>query len=81
MFGSMALVIRLATVQRVIPDMALGRISAVLLTDEAAATLAGAVARPMLAAVVHIGGLAAIASLTIAAPAVLVVVLCRRRLR
>ncbi len=41
MTGSMSLVIPQTTLQRVIPDAALGRASAVFLTGEAAATLTG----------------------------------------
>src|SRR6185437_6165829 len=51
MFGSMALVIQQTTVQRLIPGPVLGRVSAVFLTGEAAATLAGSVAGPFLAQV------------------------------
>src|SRR6266567_7465568 len=43
MFGSMCEVIPLTAMQRVIPNAALGRVSSVFLTAEAAATLAGAV--------------------------------------
>ena len=46
MFGSMALVIPQTVMQRVVPNAVLGRISAVFLTGEAAATLAGAAAGP-----------------------------------
>ena len=49
MSGSMALVIPQTALQRVIPGAALGRVSAVFLTAEAAATLAGSVAGPFLA--------------------------------
>ena len=49
MSGSMALVIAQTALQRVIPGAALGRVSAVFLTAEAAATLAGSVAGPFLA--------------------------------
>jgi MFS family permease len=48
-FGSMSLVIPQTTVQRLIPGAVLGRVSAIFLTGEAAATLAGAVAGPFLA--------------------------------
>jgi MFS family permease len=63
MFGSMCLVIPLTATQRVIPNAVLGRVSAVFLTAEAAATLTGAVAGPFLAQAVHFTGLAATASL------------------
>ncbi len=62
MFGSMSLVIPQTAVQRVIPNAALGRVSAVFLTGEAAATLLGAVAGPFLAQAVHLAGIAAVAS-------------------
>jgi MFS family permease len=62
MFGSMSLVIPKTAVQRVIPNAALGRVSAVFLTGEAAATLVGAVAGPFLAQAVHLAGIAAVAS-------------------
>ncbi len=61
MFGSMSLVIPQTAVQRVIPNAALGRVSAVFLTGEAAATLVGAVAGPFLAQAVHLAGIAAVA--------------------
>jgi len=75
MFGSMSLVIPQTTVQRVIPNTALGRISAVFLAGEAAGTLAGAVAGPVLAQAAHLAGLAAIASSMTAVAAFLTVVL------
>jgi MFS family permease len=71
MSGSMALVIPQVTVQRAIPNAALGRISAVFLTGEAAATLAGAVAGPLLAESLGMTGLAATVSLATLAAAVL----------
>jgi predicted MFS family arabinose efflux permease len=45
--GSMSLAIAQTTMQRVTPNAALGRVSAVFLTAEAAATLAGAVVGPL----------------------------------
>jgi len=63
MFGSMALVIQQTTVQRLIPGPVLGRVSAVFLTGEAAATLAGSVAGPFLAQVTGLTVTAAAASL------------------
>ncbi|HYK32701.1 MAG TPA: MFS transporter [Streptosporangiaceae bacterium] len=75
LFGSMALVIMQTTIQRVIPNAALGRISAVFLTGEAAATLAGALAGPVLAQTIHLAGLAAAASLTTVLAAVLTMIL------
>jgi MFS family permease len=62
-FGSMCQVIPLTTMQRVIPNAMLGRVSAVFLAAEAAATLAGAVAGPFLAQAVHFTGVATVASL------------------
>jgi MFS family permease len=61
--GSMSLVIQQTTVQRVIPDAVLGRVSAVFVTGEAAATLAGSVAGPFLAQAAHLVAVAAAASL------------------
>ncbi len=63
MFGSMCEVVPLTAMQRVIPNAALGRVSSVFLTAEAAATLAGAVAGPFLAQAVHFTGVATAASL------------------
>jgi predicted MFS family arabinose efflux permease len=63
MFGSMSLVIPQTAVQRVIPNAVLGRISAVFLTGEAAASLVGAVAGPFLAQAVRLTGVADAASL------------------
>jgi MFS family permease len=63
LFGSMSLVIPQTAMQRVIPNAVLGRIAAVFLTGEAAATLIGAVAGPFLAQAEHLAGLAVIASL------------------
>jgi predicted MFS family arabinose efflux permease len=63
MFGSMSLVIPQTALQRVIPNAVLGRVSAVFLTGEAAATLIGAVAGPLLVQAAHLSGLATIASL------------------
>lgn len=48
-FGSMTLVTPQTALQRVVPNEALGRISAVFLSAEALATLVGAVAGPLLA--------------------------------
>ena len=65
-FGSMSLVIPQTTMQRLIPDAVLGRVSAIFLTCEAAATLVGAVAGPFLAQAAGASGLetvAAVASL------------------
>ena len=63
MTGSMSLVIPQTIVQRVIPNTALGRVSAVFLTGEAAATLIGAVAGPFLAQTAHLPAAATAASL------------------
>jgi predicted MFS family arabinose efflux permease len=75
MTGSMCLVIPHTTVQRVIPSAALGRVNAVFLTGEAAATLTGAVAGPILTQAIGLGGMAAAASLTTIAAAVLTALL------
>jgi predicted MFS family arabinose efflux permease len=71
MFGSMSLVIPQTAVQRVIPNAVLGRVSAVFLTGEAAATLVGAVAGPILTQEAHLSGVAAAAALVTLAAAVL----------
>jgi len=63
MFGSMTLVIPQTAMQRVIPNAVLGRVSAVFLTGEAAATLIGAVAGPFLAQAAHFSGVTTAASL------------------
>ena len=63
MTGSMSLVIPQTVMQRVIPHTALGRVSAVFLTSEAAATLAGAVSGPFLAQAAHLAAAATAASL------------------
>ncbi len=63
MFGSMSEVIPRTAMQRVIPNAVLGRVSAVFLAGEAAASLIGAVAGPFLAQAAHFGGVAAAASL------------------
>lgn len=62
-FGSMSLVIQQTVLQRVIPDAALGRVSAAFLTTEAAATLTGSVAGPFTAQAAHLTGAATAASL------------------
>jgi MFS family permease len=61
--GSMSLLIQQTTLQRVIPDAALGRVSAVFLTGEAAATLIGSVAGPFLAQAANLAAVATAASL------------------
>ena len=61
--GSMSLVIQQTTLQRVIADGVLGRVSAVFLTGEAAATLIGSVAGPFLAQAADLTAVAAAASL------------------
>ena len=71
MFGSMSLVIPQTAMQRAIPNAALGRVGAVFLTGQAAATLAGATAGPFLAQAVHLSGVAAVASLVTLGAAVL----------
>ena len=79
LFGSMSLVTTQTTIQRVIPNAALGRISAVFLAGEAAATLAGALASALLAQIIHLAGLATAASLTTVVAAVLSLILIPHR--
>lgn len=79
MFGSMSLVIPQTTVQRAIPNEALGRISSVFLTGEAAATLAGALAGPLLAQAIQIHGLATVASVVTGTGALLALVMMPAR--
>jgi predicted MFS family arabinose efflux permease len=62
-FGSMSVVVPQTTMQRVIPNAALGRVGAVFLTGEAAATLLGAAAGPFLAQAAHISAVGIAASL------------------
>ena len=71
MSGSMALAVQQTTLQRVIPGAVLGRVSAVFLTGEAAATVVGSVAGPFLAQAAHITALATAASLVTVGAAVL----------
>jgi len=61
--GSMSLVTVQTTLQRVIPNAMLGRVTAIFLTGEAAATLAGAVAGPFLAQLAGLRSVAVAASL------------------
>lgn len=61
--GSMALVVQQTTVQRLIPGAVLGRVSAVFLAGEAAATLAGSVAGPFVAQATGLTAAATVASL------------------
>jgi MFS family permease len=63
MCGSMSLIIQQTTLQRVIPDAVLGRVSAVFLTGAAAAALVGSAAGPFLAQATHLTGAATAASL------------------
>jgi predicted MFS family arabinose efflux permease len=63
MSGCVSLVIQQTTLQRVIPVAALGRVSAVFLAAEAAATLIGSVAGPFLAQAAHLTTVAAAAGL------------------
>ena len=63
MSGSMTLVVQQTVLQRVIPGAVLGRVSAVFLTAEAAATLIGSVAGPFLAQAANLTAAAAAASL------------------
>ena len=69
--GSMPLVIQQTALQRVIPGAVLGRVCAVFLAGEAAATLAGSVAGPFLAQAAGVAAAGAAASLvTLGAAAV-----------
>jgi MFS family permease len=61
--GCMSLVTQQTTLQRVIADAVLGRVSAVFLTGEAAATLIGSVAGPFLAQAANLAAVATVASL------------------
>ena len=63
LYGSMSLMIPQTAMQRVIPNAVLGRVGAVFLTGEAAATLLGAAAGPFLGQAVGLDGVAATASL------------------
>jgi MFS family permease len=71
MFGSMSQTIPLTMIQRAVPDGVLGRVCAVFLTCEAAATLIGSVAGPVLAQAARFAGLAAVASACTVVAAVL----------
>ena len=70
-FGSMSLVVPQTAMQRVIPNALLGRIGAVFLTGEAAATLGGAAAGPVLAQAAGLTATAAVAALVTLAAAAL----------
>jgi predicted MFS family arabinose efflux permease len=63
MAGSISLATAQTAVQRAIPNAVLGRVSAVFLTSEAAATLVGAVAGPFLAQAAHLTDVATAATL------------------
>jgi MFS family permease len=78
MFGSMSLVIPQTAMQRVIPNAVLGRVSAVFLTGEAAATLIGAVGGPFLAEATHFLGVATVASLVMLSAAALALLIVPR---
>jgi len=81
LFGSTCQVVPLTAMQRAIPDAILGRVGAVFLTAEAAATLTGAMAGPFLAQAVHFTGVAAVASLvTLSAAALTFLTVPRMRL-
>jgi MFS family permease len=71
LFGTMSEVIPQTAVQRVIPNAVLGRVSAVFLTGEAAATLVGAVVGPFLAQEARFTAVAIAASLVTFGAAVL----------
>jgi MFS family permease len=74
-FGSMSLVVSSTTMQRVIDNAVLGRVSAVFLTVESAASLLGAVGGPFLAQATGLSGVAIAASLVTLGAAALTVVL------
>jgi MFS family permease len=71
MFGSISLVIQQTALQRAVPGAVLGRVSAVYLTGEAAATLVGSVAGPFLAQAAGLRAVAVAASLVTVGAAVL----------
>ena len=75
LFGSMSLVVCQTTVQRVIPNAALGRVTAFFLTAEAAATLAGAIYGPFLAQLAQFTGVATVACVSTLSAAALAYVL------
>lgn len=78
MTGAVILSVPVATVQRVTGNEVLGRITAAFTTGGAAATLAGAVAGPVVAQAIQLTGAAvAAASVTLAAAAVALVVVPR----
>ena len=70
LFGSMTLVTPQTTLQRMVPNQTLGRVSAVFLTAEALATLIGALIGPVLAENLSIHTAMTIASLATAAGAI-----------
>jgi MFS family permease len=78
MFGSMSLVIPQTAMQRVIPNAVLGRVSAVFLTGEAAATLLGAATGPFLAQAAGLDAVAIVASLVTLGAAALTTLLVPR---
>jgi hypothetical protein len=75
MFGSMTLIVPQTTVQRVIPNALLGRVTAAFLAGEAAVTLAGATAGPFIAQAAGLTGVAAVASLVTLGAAALAVLI------
>jgi predicted MFS family arabinose efflux permease len=79
MSGSTSLVIQQTTLQRVTPGAVLGRVSAVFLTGEAAATLTGSVAGPFLAQAAHLAAVATAASLVTVSAAALAFLTMPRR--
>ena len=81
MAGSMALASVQTTIQRLIPDGLLGRVSAVFVGGEAAATLLGAATGPMIAQLAGIFPAAITASGVTLASAALAWPTARRRLR
>ena len=71
MFGSMSLVVPQTTLQRVVPNSVLGRVTSVFLAGEAAVTLAGSVAGPALARLAQTSGVAVASSAVTLTAAVL----------
>lgn len=74
-FGSMSLVVSSTTMQRVIANAVLGRVSAVFLTVQSAASLLGALGGPFLAQAAGLTGVAIAATLVTLGAAALTVLL------
>ncbi len=74
-FGSMSLVVSSTTMQRVIANAVLGRVSAVFLTVQSAASLLGALGGPFLAQAAGLTGVAIAATWSRSGAAALTVLL------